>query len=51
MQEIQKKLKDTQKSIDKWTNEYKNGNISKRDYEQAIYLFTTREDILEWILE
>lgn len=49
--QIHAKLTDTQKSIEKWTQEYKSGNITEDDYNQMIALFTIREDILEWILE
>lgn len=48
--QIHAKLTDTQKSIEKWTQEYKSGNITENDYKQIIDLFTIREDILEWVL-
>ena len=50
-QQIRTKLAATQQQIEKWTKEYKNGNITENDYNQTIDVFTIREDILEWVLE
>ena len=50
-QQIRTKLNITQQQIAKWMKEYENGNITENDYNQAIDVFTIREDILEWILE
>lgn len=49
--QIRAKLAATQQLIEKWTKEYKNGNITENDYKQTIDVFTIREDILEWVLE
>jgi hypothetical protein len=49
--QIRAKLAATQQQIEKWTKEYENGNITEKDYNQAIDVFTIREDILEWVLE
>ena len=49
--DIRDKLQSTQLAIEKLEKEFNNGNISKRDYEMSRDLFTTREDILCWVLE
>jgi len=49
--DIRDKLRSTQLAIEKLEKEFNNGNISKKDYEMSSDLFTTREDILCWVLE
>ena len=49
--DIRDKLRSTQLAIEKLEKEFNNGNISKKDYEMSMDLFTTREDILCWVLE
>ena len=49
--QIRAKLAATQQQIENFTKEYENGNITENDYRQIIDLFTTREDVLEWVLE
>lgn len=50
-QQIRAKLAATQQQIEKLTKEYESGNITENDYKQISDVFTTREDILEWVLE
>lgn len=49
--DVRNKLQSTQLAIEKLEKELNNGNISKRDYEMSMDLFTAREDILCWVLE
>ena len=49
--DIRDKLRSTQLAIEKLKKEFNDGNISKKDYEMSMDLFTTREDILCWVLE
>lgn len=49
--DVRDKLKSTQLAIKKLEKEFNNGNISKRDYEMSMDLFTIREDILCLVLE
>ena len=50
-QQIRAKLAATQQQIEKLTKEYENGNITEKEYNQIIDVFTIREDVLEWMLE